>query len=234
MSFTHSVVWYTVASTFNKPLMVETFIFSSIFLLVAYFVMKALFPITTSKQKAWVITMFGSMFTVVFGFPAVLINVLENSFDLTRLPFTYGSSLDYMVCSFFLAFLFVDLLVGVFQYPDQLDILLSWGHHFGYLILTISLVNHDFPYGLTVMSIMELPTFFLALGHIWKPLRHDLIFGGTFFVTRIVYHSMMIYNFYYYTGSGGMNWMTFLLLVFPLHLHWFGGWISQQRKLHSY
>ncbi|KAI3633333.1 hypothetical protein MIR68_008280 [Amoeboaphelidium protococcarum] len=81
------------------------------------------------------------------------------------------------------------------------------------------------------MAVMELPTLVLSLGHVWKSLRNDKIFGFTFFSTRILFHGCMIYKFYYLKLPIDGPWWLIVAGIYPLHLYWFNGWVRQQTRL---
>ncbi|KAI3635780.1 hypothetical protein MIR68_006418 [Amoeboaphelidium protococcarum] len=81
------------------------------------------------------------------------------------------------------------------------------------------------------MAVMELPTLVLSLGHVWKSLRNDKIFGFTFFSTRILFHGCMIYKFYNLKLPIDGPWWLIVAGIYPLHLYWFNGWVRQQTRL---
>lgn len=77
--------------------------------------------------------------------------------------------------------------------------------------------------------IMELPTCVLSLGQVNPALRHDLIFGGSFFATRICLHIYLFEKIFSFRHLSNV-WMI-IFAAFLLHIHWFYGWIKQQIRL---
>jgi hypothetical protein len=77
--------------------------------------------------------------------------------------------------------------VGSLHYPSQVDILTGWIHHVGYIILLVNLIDKKLTAPFCIMACMEIPTLALSIGHIWKDLRNDLLFGILFFSTRIAF-----------------------------------------------
>jgi hypothetical protein len=80
---------------------------------------------------------------------------------------------------------------------------------------------------------MELPSFLMGIAQIHKPFRNDILFGISFFITRIVIH--IAYIFYIALISFRGTWIFIIpLLPLPLHIYWFYEWCVQQlRKRHS-
>jgi hypothetical protein len=71
----------------------------------------------------------------------------------------------------------------------------------------------------------ELPTFLLALGTVVPALRNNLLFGFSFFITRIVLHIYLL-TYSFLSGTDSVcNFFGSGTLV--LHLHWFYGWFTK-------
>ena len=134
------------------------------------------------------------------------------------------------MCTFFAAYLVLDLLVGWVEYRRLVNVWTGWCHHVCYLWLMVVLVERRLTTPFVLFAVMEAPTFVLALGHIWKPWRRDWLFGGAFFLTRILLHTVLLHQFYYRFPVQGPWWLV-VAAAYLLHWHWFIGWIKQQQRL---
>ena len=102
-------------------------------------------------------------------------------------------------------------------------------------------ISNRFTLLFSLFLVEEFPTFLLGLGSINKDLRTDYGFGGTFFVLRILYHSIHFYTIFFLWSrdpEGKMDVIRFnMVLTMSLHLYWFSGWVNGVRrrlnKLHS-
>ena len=74
----------------------------------------------------------------------------------------------------------------------------------------------------------ELPTFLLALGTVVPKLRSDLLFGITFFLTRILFHFYLV-AYAYISGAAAMI-IGFGCLTGLMHLKWFHAWFTKYGK----
>lgn len=71
---------------------------------------------------------------------------------------------------------------------------------------------------------LELPSFVLALGTIYPEYRSDIGFGATFFITRLGYHSLLLFFLLSLKNPRLTIWpiAAFALLV---HAYWFSCWV---------
>ena len=81
------------------------------------------------------------------------------------------------------------------------------------------------------VSPSEFPTFVMALGRLGI-YRHDILFGSSFFVTRIGIHFInLARQVATFDGKGVPRKYEFLCwLSLGLHVHWFYAWCVGQRK----
>ncbi|KAI9291240.1 hypothetical protein K502DRAFT_297238 [Neoconidiobolus thromboides FSU 785] len=180
------------------------------------------------KRLSWLFSLITSTILTIGSIPFI-INLINQYPDFTWLKTeTFYSK---FLCSYFLVALSLDLLFGVVYYLPFLNILTGWIHHTSYIVLLLILINKKLTTYYSLMCLMEFPTLILSLGSIWKPLRNDLLFGTCFFLTRILYHNIMIFTFYYHLDF--MFPVYTLLFILPLHLHWFHGFILQQKRMRA-
>mmetsp|Transcript_73 Transcript_73/g.219 ORF Transcript_73/g.219 Transcript_73/m.219 type:complete len:256 (-) Transcript_73:3634-4401(-) len=204
-------------------------------LVVYYFTVVAVCGLRTTKQKAWVLTSISasSCFLLFFvnvwqcGF-SLDSTAIEKSQVLMDTPFSRFTS------RYFRVTLLTDLGMGVLFYPDQLDLLTSWFHHLAYFCLMNWAITKHVTFAFSLFLVEELPTFLLALGSINKRLRTDYGFGLSFFILRILYHSVHFYTIFITWSrdtDGLMDVIRFnMLLTMALHLYWFKGWVGQQMR----
>lgn len=92
---------------------------------------------------------------------------------------------------YFLAFLVLDVVIGLADYRETLRWDTTWLHHVTYFFYTICLIRWHATNCFMAYMICEVPTLVLALGNIEPALRNDLLFGATFAATRLGYFGGM-------------------------------------------
>lgn len=133
----------------------------------------------------------------------------------------------------------MDLGLGWVFYREHLDLLTTWMHHIVYIWLMVFLVTGDggvvvtdTPFAPTFMWALfeEIPTFILSFGTVFPLRRYDRLFGATFFLTRIVYHSYLGVYMYWL----GAPYIVIIMFINPLmlHLHWFYNWWTKYPFAH--
>lgn len=108
-------------------------------------------------------------------------------------------------------------------YPDQIQLLSGWVHHTLYLALMAWALSSHFTCGFCLFLPMEFPTWILAVGSIYPERRSDLLFGASFFATRILYHAMLLQRLLRIRDAPVPVWVP-TLLAFALHCYWFALW----------
>lgn len=128
----------------------------------------------------------------------------------------------------------MDIVLGLAFYREHLYMVTTWVHHSVYIWLMVLLVTGDgyvatlpSPYTPAFMCALleELPTLILAIGTIFPQYRQDFAFGITFFITRIVFHSYLL--FYMFRLDPPVIIIICYVNPLLLHLHWFSGWLSK-------
>lgn len=122
-----------------------------------------------------------------------------------------------------IAYFLMDCTVGYFEYHKYLCSLSGYFHHFVYLVISILSIKLNVIRPYMLFFVEELPTLILSIGNFNNNLRSDNLFGLTFFITRIVYHLILI----------GHTYKTHILFVilgvlsFGLHSYWFKNWLTK-------
>ncbi|KAI9201832.1 uncharacterized protein BJ171DRAFT_196330 [Polychytrium aggregatum] len=206
------------------------FLLSCIFLPVVFFVVRRIFSaqLKTEGQVAWILSFVSAAVMTLGSSRFVFFSRLAYEQDLLSDPLV-NDRLAIWVTSFFAAYLVSDLILGTVYYPSKIDMVTGWIHHFAYIGICIGTIHHQGPGLLMLPAFMELPTVLLALGHLHKPFRNDVLFGLVFFATRILYHTYLIWHVkvhlpegYYYHVLGAA--------VLPVHVFWFYKFILQQAR----
>lgn len=131
-------------------------------------------------------------------------------------------------------------MLGLLHYRQHVNLLTGWVHHTAYSILVVCIIRHDFAHIFTLAAFMELPTFVLALNFMIPATRSDELFNTLFFLTRILFHGVLIGL--YSTSHGRLHGtgitavlegrvvgvhhlmpVLSLLAAAPLHIQWFTG-----------
>ncbi|KAH6586246.1 hypothetical protein BASA50_000710 [Batrachochytrium salamandrivorans] len=181
----------------------------------------------TSRQKAWLLTLTSSSFIVVFALPLFVEFIsLPPGSTINDLPSLHNAPVPYALSVYFVGYLFADIWVGVQHYPDQIGVVTGWIHHVGYFICVLNCLKYRIAGGfLCFASVLETPTIVLALGHIHRAWRKDLLFGGLFFITRIVLHAWIIHHVY---STYQSEFWIVTATPYPIHVYWFLNWTRQQ------
>ncbi|EGD82643.1 hypothetical protein PTSG_03301 [Salpingoeca rosetta] len=137
--------------------------------------------------------------------------------------------------TFFGVFLVVDLVLGVLFYRKYVDWLSGWLHHVLYLLLVWTLLEHNATGALMPPFLEEIPTALLGLGNMFPALRQDLLFGFTFFTTRILFHvwyTVYLVSFYlglrrtlaYQDHPAMLASCVAVVAATLMHIVWFSSW----------
>lgn len=144
-------------------------------------------------------------------------------------------NLSHIMCIHLAIVNIIDLIYGSIYYPDAIDFLSGWIHHIVYIWIVLLcttgngliLTSRYFAKGMGIFFLLEIPTFMLSLGHIFKSLRSDYGFGFSFWVFRIILHAYFIvcdiltYQKY---QSLEIVIQVLLFLTFTMHVYWFYSW----------
>lgn len=178
---------------------------------------------------------FSSSILSIFGVMHVVQTILSNSWTLEAIyteSFVHRSVILFFTCSNIM-----DLLIGFKYYPKYLDPISTIAHHIFYIIFMLALLANHYSSGFQLCFLMEVPTFILAAGIIYKSLRSDILFGVSFLITRILYNAFLAYKLAMLSPTG-IIWKI-CICVLCLHLYWFHKWcnvyglkaVSSQSKL---
>ncbi|TPX30548.1 hypothetical protein SmJEL517_g05909 [Synchytrium microbalum] len=182
----------------------------------------------TVKKQAWILTLTTSA-VMTFGSLPLLIPFLMGRYRVNELPLL-DSEYSIVLSVYFVTYLLADLFIGSIYYKSLIDPLSGWFHHSLYTTVVVLLIRHRVSGAFILAGILELPTLLLAMGQINKKLRQDLVFGGAFFMTRIVLHVYLGIRLY----TDFQSWQHWIAVgIFPLHAVWFSNWVKQQVRLRS-
>jgi len=195
---------------------------------VHYNIVKYMKPDLTEKQKAYILSIKSSFIMCLVGFYFnyyYLLNGLNQEQFFINLDENNLLHFGKLAIIYFEAYLFMDLYIGNREYTQYMQSLSGNFHHTVYIgVNLLSLYTGLYPlYLLHMMS--ELPTFLMSIGAFDISLRNDNLFGVSFFLTRIVYHFILVIIF-------RQDKLLFVLggLTLGLHLYWFYGWSKKYGK----
>ncbi|KAI9357050.1 hypothetical protein DFJ73DRAFT_640902 [Zopfochytrium polystomum] len=157
-----------------------------------------------------------------------LIQYFQYGGNFAAMPLT-NHPVSFVLSSYFVSYLWADLIVGCLFYRSSITFATGWLHHTGFTIAIAISIIFAVPGVGMLIGILEWPTLVLATGHIWRSLRSDYGFGVVFFVTRIIFLAFPIYHLS--TSYPNKYLWTVLLLAYPLNIYWFASWVKQQVRL---
>jgi len=216
-------------STFLAYLII--LIFFCLEFLLHYRLVNIIKPKMTIKQKSNVLSIKSSLSMFLIGLyfnyhyftskfnESHFFNILEEKNSLN-----FGK----IIILYFTAYLIMDIYIGHKEYNIYMKTISGNFHHAVYSIVNIlSLYIGVYPLYLLHM-LSELPTFLLNIGQFDENLRDDYLFGGTFFMTRIVYHIILTWLFRKHTLM-----LSLSLAALGLHCYWFFNWSKKYLYKHK-
>ena len=184
----------------------------------------------TQIQKSWILTTASSVVMTTASLP-FLYTYFQYHSNLSLFPLL-NSFASTLFCAYFCSYLVMDMFFGYYVYPDNIDIVTGWVHHCIYLVLIPMVIYVKVPGAFLVVSFMELPTIFLAIGFLNSQYKSELLFGASFFVTRLLFHV-------YFATHVMIVWPDRFVLILmsistlPLHIFWFFKWVQRQIRLNG-
>ena len=187
-----------------------------------------------TRALAWIVTLVASVVETAFGAYAVA---------TVLLPFGYDHAVLYVdrpwcraLLVFFFTSLLLDLGLGLAFYRSHLHPLTGWLHHVVYMLFVATLLRTRASLALTCVMVEELPTALLGAGQVFPALRHDLAFGVSFFLTRLLYHGWYLANIVFVSlratplHAAVLPSVAAAALALGLHVMWFSQWCKNMRK----
>ncbi|CAO0802646.1 unnamed protein product [Mucor circinelloides] len=182
----------------------------------------------TDKQISWILTFASSLVCTVVSVP-YFIQFWMSGWDMSRLG-TDSNWHTALVC-FFISYLVLDLSLGSIYYRNRITVLTGWIHHPLYIGILFWLLRCRSSSFFSTNCILELPTLLLAIGSFKDRWRCDLLFAASFFVLRLVFHAYMILALKQ-SHRLELLWLV-AVAVFPLHLYWYYGILTQLIRKYS-
>lgn len=196
------------------------------------------FLLKEPKRYSWVIGLMNatvlSSLSVIYTF-LFFDKIVASIFDHTFAVQFYHSvdNITFLAAVWFGVGNALDLILGLIFYPKYVGLLTGFVHHtiYTWMMFLVATGNgfftHCRPFGTLffICAIEEVPTGVLALGSIFPSLRSDLGFGASFFLTRLLFHGiMMVYS---YVIGIDVHVLVLYGLTFVLHSFWFSTWIKK-------
>ncbi|KAF9111131.1 hypothetical protein BGX27_005366 [Mortierella sp. AM989] len=150
-------------------------------------------------------------------------------FDLRFTP--SDSPITQAAVIFFACYLILDMVCGFLHYRERISILTGWFHHTMYTGICYYTVVTGESHSFTSFMVIEIPTFIMGLGFLHKPLRHDMIFGSSFFLFRILYDFSLTHEMIMNRPDLPVPAKIILLFKSAMNFKFFMDWINQQIRL---
>lgn len=187
----------------------------------------------TPRQQSWILTCAGSLIMTAIGCVQVFVWIWVHNMSFENLPRSMLVMGD-AGSQFFMSYLICDLVIGAIYYRSSIGLLTGWIHHIAYIALLAHLSARNLSPIFHLFSVLEFPTLVLSLGNLDKRNRHDILFGTSYFFTRLVFHGFLIFQMAvaHFTSVPQLSHAyIYPLLVLPVHVHWMRGWVVQQMRL---
>eukprot|EP00056_Hartaetosiga_gracilis_P016553 m.5380 g.5380 ORF g.5380 m.5380 type:complete len:247 (+) comp4215_c0_seq1:109-849(+) len=187
-------------------------------------------PKRLARGRAWFPTVIVAAVSTYTSIPSV-VDTLQNGFSVENMY--VDTDRARFGLTFYLVFAITDIVLGLIFYPGEFDLLSGWVHHILYILLQANLLRNHASAIFNAPFLEELPTFILGLGHIHPSFRMDLLFGATFFLTRIAFqfwYSYFIITNYSYDHPSTIFCVVAASIIPILHTYWFIGWLKNIKK----
>jgi len=173
---------------FGKSLtLTSSAIIAVAFLTIFYFAIAS--NVKERKRRAWILTLASSCVMSLGGILALTylfvssshLGIVSESTLLSESTIISDTPLCRQILVFFIAYCFMDLLIGSIYYGELMTFLFGWCHHIAYILLCGWVIQEKISIAFGVFAILEAPTAILAIGHVKQGWRRDLTYGMTFF-----------------------------------------------------
>ena len=203
---------------------IATFAFFNLVYASFYFTLDTYFEKDDYKRKSWILTLLSSTGTSISGICSFLILLVYGWEDsLVR----SGNIFTELSIIFFMAYLLMDMLIGKLFYPDYITLKTGMAHHTAFLFIAYTVLSNNVSFVLTLCFVEEVPIVFLTASFLNKSYRKDLLYGSLYFLTRVVFHSYLVYNAYIRNVSVWIYGIPTGLV----HLYCLSRWVRQQHRL---
>jgi len=206
-------------------LLFSPFFLSFLGLAMSYHLMALLCP--TTKQASWILTTISSGVMSLASMPFLWAYLTGGGMKSIRVLPQFAVS----VVRFFQAYLTADLILGSVYYRSRISLLGGWIHHSMYIIVIELVVRRSWSHIFCLAGSMEIPTLIFAVATFYPHLRSDIMFAISFFMTRILFHIVLLVsllleeNRMQATGGSFVPAIVFAI-IFPLHGLWFVGCVK--------
>ncbi|KAF9550975.1 hypothetical protein EC957_010742 [Mortierella hygrophila] len=151
-------------------------------------------------------------------------------FDLRFTPDDNEGTIALVI--FFMAYLLMDIILGLLYYQEQVTLLAGWLHHTAYIGITYYAVTQGETFTYAMFFPMEVPTIVVGVGCLDKSLRRDMLYGLSFIIFRILFDISLTHEVIW-NREREMTTTLKTILIFKslMNLKFLQGWISQQKRL---
>ncbi|KIJ12633.1 hypothetical protein PAXINDRAFT_25880, partial [Paxillus involutus ATCC 200175] len=185
---------------------------------------------TAVKQRSWILTTFSNAVMSVCRL-LLFLEYTRASGDLKNVS-TSSNDTD-GVARFFQAYL-IAILLTMGLYRSKLNLLPGWIHHYVYVLVIEYALQTKWSHIFCLCTIMEIPTFILALASVNPRLCSDVLFAVCFFITHIALHAVLGISLVIQRNDvvdESVYPRVLMACIFPLHdSHWFSGCIKDFLK----
>ncbi|KAJ3341681.1 hypothetical protein HDU93_004315 [Gonapodya sp. JEL0774] len=183
------------------------------------------------RKTSWILTTLSSAVMTMAGLLGFFGWALHG-WDMARWPLIGTTRISLWIAIYFLTYMWCDIAIGLVYYRSQITFLAGYVHHTLFTLIFLFAIYHGLVACILPFCLLELPTLVMALGQLDKRYRRDLVFGGTYFGTRVAMHAALCASIAGELEVGIMVW-PLPSIVLPLHIYWFHKWVKQQQRLRT-
>jgi len=181
-------VWFTELLPEDLVFLGSSFVLLlSFYALCRIYLLKGLSAEEELKKRSWLLGFVAAFLLSICSIPVTVDIFFREGGDYFAKIVSTNSFYSMQALIFFSVELLLDLIVGLFEYPEKMGIMSAWLHHTLFLMGGYVTLNYHSCGYFLAGALVEIPTFLFALGTLYAPLRTDLLFGISCFVFRVAF-----------------------------------------------
>lgn len=174
-------------------------------------------------DHSWYLTLYSSFVTSFVGL-YLFYHVCHDGFTAT---IDNETDISRYAAIFFIGYCIMDLFLGSIHYENLLTYDDGWTHHFLYIAVCAYLLHDGLTSLFAIALVEEVPILILAFHEVQNKSRPSLLFGILYFLTRIVFHTVLIYKAAQFSNLVFTVGLSLLILHVKEFQRWVRGYLMR-------
>ena len=174
-------------------------------------------------DHSWYLTLYSSFVTSFVGL-YLFYHVCHDGFTAT---IDNETDLTRYAAIFFIGYCIMDLFIGSLHYENLITYDDGWVHHFLYIVVCAYLLHDGLTSLFAIALVEELPIVLLAFHEVQNKQKPSLLFGVLYFLTRVVFHTVLIYKAAQFSNLVFIVGLSLLMLHVKEFQRWVRGYLMR-------